>query len=224
MDKKSIGSLRRRAKKIVALLDEHYPTDVTCFLHYYEEKPWQLLIATILSAQCTDARVNMVTEVLFAKYETLEALAGAEPGELERDIHSTGFYRHKAKNILLTARMLLDEHGGALPSDMEPLLKLPGVGRKTANLIRSHIFQIPCIVVDTHVKRVSTRLGLSRHSDPDKIEFELAEVLPKDHWIAYNTQVIEHGRAVCVARGPRCGHCFLREHCGWFLNEKEKVL
>lgn len=216
MDKGTNAELKRKAENIVALLDEHYPADVTCYLHYYEEKPWQLLVATILSAQCTDARVNIVTEGLFAKYETLEALAAADPAALEREIHSTGFYRHKAKNIILSARMLLEDHSGALPSGIDELLKLPGVGRKTANLIRGHIFQIPAIVVDTHVKRVSTRLGLSRHPNPDKIEFELAGLLPEDHWIAYNTQIIAHGRGVCVARGPRCGQCFMRALCDYY--------
>ena len=199
-----------RVKIILQLLDSHYPQQI-CFLDY--EKPYELLLATILSAQCTDAQVNRVTEKLFVKYKTLDDFAGADILEMEQDVRTTGFYRNKAKNIILTSRALLERHGGELPPDMESLIKLPGVGRKTANLVRGHIFAIPSIVVDTHVGRVSRRLGLTMHTDPERVEYELMEVLPKDHWIRYNQQVITLGREICRARGPRCGACFLNKEC-----------
>lgn len=198
---------------ILATLDVLYPFDYTCFLNYDKDKPWQLLIATILSAQCTDDRVNQVTSILFKKYRSLEDFAGADFDVLTKDIHSTGFFRMKAKHIIETAHMLLSLHNGQLPSDVDVLTTLPGVGRKTANVVRGHIFRIPGIVVDTHVKRVSARLGLTRHSNPEKIEFELMEVLPKDHWIAFNQQIISHGRKVCMARNPKCSMCELSRFC-----------
>lgn len=200
-----------RTKEILKRLDTAYGTDAKCFLHY--ENPWQLLIATILSAQCTDARVNMVTKDLFQKYDSLEKFAGADIQELEQDIHSVGFYHNKAKNIIACARRLVTEYGGEVPSDMNDLLSLAGVGRKTANVVRGHIFNDPSIVVDTHVKRISRRLGLTSQSAPEKIEYDLMKVLPRDHWILYNLQIITFGRAVCMARSPRCSECFLSDLC-----------
>ncbi len=213
--------MNKKIETILALLDEHYPTDNKCYLHY--NTPWQLLIATILSAQCTDDRVNMVTADLFVKYGSLEAFAFADLGELETDIHSTGFYHHKAKHIINTAQTLLTEYGGVLPSDIQELTKLQGVGRKTANVVRGHIFNIPSIVVDTHVKRVSNKLGLAKHHDPVKIEFELMNVIPESHWIRYNTQIIAHGRKICKARKPLCGDCFLRMHCANFYGGSDEA-
>ena len=204
MDKKTI-------KEILATLDALYPFDHKCFLHYNE--PWQLLIATILSAQCTDERVNYVTDTLFKKYPTLEDFAGADFNSLSRDIHSTGFFNMKAKHIIESSQIILSNHDGDLPSEIETLVRLPGVGRKTANVIRGHIFKIPSIVVDTHVKRISFRLGLTCHTDPVKIEFELMEILPKKHWIPYNQQVITHGRKICTARSPKCESCRLNDLC-----------
>ncbi|MDR1066707.1 MAG: endonuclease III [Clostridiales bacterium] len=198
---------------VLKLLDEHYPFDFKCFLMYDKDKPWQLLFATILSAQCTDVRVNAVTKTLFKKYSTLDAFARADLTEMQRDIFSTGFYRGKAVNIISSARRLLDEHGGRVPSDLDALVKLPGVGRKTANVVRGHIFRIPSVVVDTHVKRVSKRLGFTESEDPTKIESDLMNILPEKHWIAFNQQIITHGRRVCVARRPSCGDCFLRVLC-----------
>jgi endonuclease-3 len=196
--------------KILKLLDEHYPP-VKCFLDY--ETDWQLLIATILSARCTDDRVNLVTKSLFKKYPALIDFADADIYTLENDVKSTGFYRNKAKHIKHAAAVLLTEFGGKVPSDIEKLTKLPGVGRKTANVIRCHIYNIPSIVVDTHVMRLSNRFGFVKSSDPVKIEMELYKILPVEHYIRYNAQLIAHGRAVCKAPSPKCGICFLREFC-----------
>ncbi|MDR1560510.1 MAG: endonuclease III, partial [Clostridiales bacterium] len=192
-------------------LDEIYPTDGVCYLRF--DKPWHLLIATILSAQCTDDRVNRVTPKLFAKYPDLEALSQANLSDLEECIKTTGFYHGKAVHIIYTARALLTRFGGELPESMESLTELPGVGRKTANLIRGHIFGIPSIIVDTHVKRISGKLGLTDNTDPYKIEIDLSRRLPEEHWTRYNTQIIAHGRAVCSARSPKCGVCRMSEFC-----------
>ena len=204
---------KQRAAEVCRLLNKEYGTDLRCYLEYDPEKPWQLLFATILSAQCTDERVNIVTRELFKKYPTLEAVAAADIAEFEKDIYSIGFYRNKAKNIISCANALLEDFGGEVPSDIDDLTSLPGVGRKTANVIRGNIFGINSIVVDTHVKRVSTLLGLTKDEDPVKIEFELMKLLPEDQWILYNFQVIAHGRKVCIARRPQCENCVLREAC-----------
>ncbi len=211
MKKETKKQRDERVKKILALLDEHYGTDYRCYLNH--ENAWQLLFSTILSAQCTDARVNIVTETLYKKYPDLEAFAKADLKELEQDIRSTGFYHNKAKNIIACANQLLAEHGGEVPRDLESLTKLAGVGRKTANVIRGNIFDDPSIVVDTHVKRISRHLGLTDTDDPVKAEFELMEVLPKDHWILWNIDIITLGRSICPAQRPKCAECFLREHC-----------
>ena len=200
-----------KVNKILALLDEHYPHNGKCFLNYNES--WQLLIATILSAQCTDARVNIVTEQLFKKYQSLSDFASSDLSELESDIKSTGFYHNKAKNIIMCARRLLEEYGGELPSDIDDLTSLAGVGRKTANVVRGHIFSIPSITVDTHVKRVSHRLGLTDTLDPEKAEFQLMKILPEHAWIKYNQQVISLGREICTSRKAMCEKCFLKELC-----------
>lgn len=200
-----------RVRAVMELLDEYYPTQNKCYLHYSAD--YELLIATILSAQCTDDRVNIVTESLFKKYSTLEAFAMAELSELEEDIRSTGFYHNKAKNIISACSMLLNEYNGIMPSAIEELTRLAGVGRKTANVVRSHIFNLPSIVVDTHVKRISKKLGLTDTEDPIKAEFELMKLLPKEHWIRYNTQMIAHGRKICKARKPDCENCFMSVIC-----------
>lgn len=200
-----------RTKEILKRLDEAYGTDYVCYLNH--ETPWQLLIAVILSAQCTDARVNIVTKDLFVKYNTLEKFANASLEELEQDIHSTGFYHNKAKNIISCARTLIEKHGGEVPRTLEELTALAGVGRKTANVIRGNVYGDPSIVVDTHVKRISKRLGLTEHEDPVKVEMDLMEVLPEDHWILYNIQIITFGRSVCIARSPKCEACFLSDIC-----------
>lgn len=200
-----------RVRAVMELLDEHYPTENKCYLHYSTD--YELLIATILSAQCTDDRVNIVTESLFKKYQTLEAFAMAELSELEEDIRSTGFYHNKAKNIISACSMLLNEYNGVMPSEIEELTRLAGVGRKTANVVRSHIFNLPSIVVDTHVKRISKKLGLTNTEDPVKAELELMKLLPEEHWIRYNTQMIAHGRKICKARKPDCENCFMSVIC-----------
>ncbi|HJC66145.1 MAG: endonuclease III [Lachnospiraceae bacterium] len=200
-----------RVRSILDALDREYGTDYRCYLNY--ETPWQLLIAVILSAQCTDARVNLVTADLFKKYGSLEKFAAADLKELEQDIHSTGFYHTKAKNIIACCKALLKEYGGQVPSDIKDLTGLAGVGRKTANVIRGNIYHIPSIVVDTHVKRISRKLGLAVSEDPEKIEYELMEVLPRDHWILWNIHIITLGRTICTARKPKCEECFLRQFC-----------
>lgn len=200
-----------RVEKILELLDQEYGTEYRCYLNH--ENAWQLLIAVILSAQCTDARVNIVTKDLFQKYDTLEKFANADQTELEKDIHSTGFFRMKAKNIISCARVLMERFSGEVPRTIEELTSLAGVGRKTANVIRGNIYHDPSIVVDTHVKRISRKLGFVQSSDPEKIEYELMEILPKDHWILYNIHIITLGRTICTARKPKCNECFLKEYC-----------
>ena len=202
---------QKNLQKTLNRLDDHYGTDAKCYLDH--DTPWQLLIATILSAQCTDARVNIVTATLFKKYPDIKSFADADPKELENDIHSTGFYHNKAKNIIACCRMLLEKYNGEVPSSIEELTSLPGVGRKTANVIRGNIYNEPSIVVDTHVKRVSKKLGLTTETDPVKVEYDLMKKLPKDHWILWNLQIIAHGRSICKAPKPDCDNCFLRDLC-----------
>ena len=206
--------MKKRTKEILAILDEQYGREYVCYLNY--ETPWQLLIATMLSAQCTDARVNLVTADLFQKYDTLEKFASADLKELEQDIKPTGFYHNKAKNIIACTRDLLYRFGGEVPRSMEDLTSLAGVGRKTANVIRGNIYHDPSVVVDTHVKRISGRLGLTKNEDPEKIETDLMKELPKDHWILYNIQIITFGRSICTARSPKCEQCFLQKYCKEF--------
>ncbi|MFR1114053.1 MAG: endonuclease III [Blautia sp.] len=200
-----------RTREILGLLDEKYTREYKCYLNY--ENPGQLLIATMLAAQCTDARVNVVTKDLFRKYDSMEKFAQADLGELEQDIKPTGFYHNKAKNIIGCAKRLVQDYHGEVPSGLEDLISLPGVGRKTANVIRGNIFHEPSVVVDTHVKRISRRLGLTKEADPVKIELDLMKVLPRDHWILYNIQIITFGRQICYARNPKCEECFLTGYC-----------
>lgn len=203
--------MTKRTAEILRRLDEAYGREYICYLNY--ETPWQLLIAVILSAQCTDARVNIVTKDLFVKYQTLEDFANADLKELEQDIHSTGFYHNKAKNIISCAKTLVEKHGGEVPRSIEELTALAGVGRKTANVIRGNVYHEPSVVVDTHVKRISKKLGLTKEEDPVKVEYDLMKALPKDHWILYNIQIITLGRSICTARNPKCGECFLSDLC-----------
>lgn len=202
---------QKRVIKVLEALDREYGTEYICYLNH--ETPWQLLIAVILSAQCTDARVNMVTPGLFQKYDSPEMFARADLKELEQDIHSLGFYHMKAKNIISCCRDLVEKFDGKVPETMEELTSLAGVGRKTANVIRGNIYHEPSIVVDTHVKRISKKLGFAKEEDPEKIEYELMKILPKDHWILWNIQIITLGRSICVARSPKCRECFLKEYC-----------
>ena len=202
------------SKKVVSILeklDKEYGTEYRCYLDH--DSAWQLLIATILSAQCTDARVNIVTKDLFKKYPNVEAFAKADQKELEQDIKPTGFYHNKAANIIACCKMLMEKHGGNVPDDIDELTALPGVGRKTANVIRGNIYNIPSIVVDTHVKRISYKLGITKETDPVKIEYDLMKKIPKDHWILWNIHIIRLGRTICKAVKPDCENCFLKEDC-----------
>ena len=210
--------MTKRTKEILDKLDEVYTREYKCYLNH--ETPWQLLIATMLSAQCTDARVNVVTKELFLKYKSPEDFAKADLKELEQAIHSTGFYHNKAKNIIACCRELVEKYDGQVPNDLEALTSLPGVGRKTANVIRGNIFHEPSVVVDTHVKRISKKLGFTKEEDPEKIEYDLMKVLPKEHWILYNIQIITFGREICFARSPKCEECFLTEYCNYFKGRK----
>jgi endonuclease-3 len=200
-----------RVLKVLEALDQEYGISYVCYLNH--ENPWQLLIAVILSAQCTDARVNMVTPDLFRKYDSPKKFAQADLKELEKDIHSLGFYHMKAKNIISCCQDLVEKFGGEVPRTIEELTSLAGVGRKTANVILGNVYHEPSIVVDTHVKRISRKLGFAKEEDPEKIEYELMKVLPKEHWILWNIQIITLGRSICVARNPKCGQCFLQELC-----------
>ena len=200
-----------RVKAILDAMDREYGTDHRCYLDH--ETAYELLFSTIMSAQCTDERVNKVTEKLYKKYRSLEDFAAADLEELKKDIYQTGFYNNKAKNIIACAKVLLEKYGGEGPSDIDELTSLPGVGRKTANVIRGNIYNIPSIVVDTHVKRISRKLGLTDTDDPVKAEYELMKVLPEDHWILWNIDIITLGRTICRAQNPDCEACFLRELC-----------
>ena len=200
-----------RVNDILKRLDERYP-GVTCALHH--NSAWELLVATILSAQCTDARVNMVTPVLFEKYPTPEHFAALQPEDLEDDIRSTGFFRNKSKSIVGAARKIVSDFGGEVPRTMEELLTIPGAARKTANVVLGTWFKIADgVVVDTHVQRISRRLELTKNEDPRKIEQDLMQVIPRDHWIIFSHQIIHHGRALCIARKPKCSECPLEDVC-----------
>lgn len=192
-------------------LDAEYGKEIKLFLNY--KKPYELLIATILSAQCTDKRVNEVTKSLFRKYPDLISFAEADTKDLEQDIKSCGFFKTKAKHIKASSEILISEYDGVLPSDIESLTSLPGVGRKTANVIRTHVFHIPSIVVDTHVKRVSGRLGWTREKEPVKIEFDLMKKIPEDRWCLINQDLIELGREICHSRKADCRNCFMSDIC-----------
>ena len=201
----------RRIGPILRVLRRTYP-DARTALHH--ENALQLLVATILSAQCTDARVNLVTPALFAKYKTAEDFARAEQSILETEIRSTGFFRSKAKRIREAAALLVERHGGGVPDTMDALLELPGVARKTANVVLGSWFgKSEGVVVDTHVRRVSQRLALTRQKTPEKIELDLMSVLPKKEWTAFSHRVIFHGRQVCIARRPRCPDCVVADLC-----------
>jgi endonuclease-3 len=201
---------RIRARAIARALSRTYP-DATCELDF--ASPWQLLIATILSAQCTDKMVNQVTPGLFAAYPTPAALATAKPAAVETLVKRTGFFRQKTKSIQEVARRLTETHAGAVPREMDVLTTLPGVGRKTANVVRGTAFGLPAIFVDTHVRRLSNRLGLTVSDVPDEIECDLQALLPPAGWTAFAHRLIHHGRRVCEARRPRCSACALRRWC-----------
>ena len=211
MPRETQETKRKRALKIVGLLRQHYP-NARCSLDF--KTPHQLLVATILSAQCTDERVNKVTPDLFRKYPNVKAFAEAEAAELQKAIFTTGFYVNKAKAIRISAQQLIERHGGEIPHTLEELVRLTGVGRKTGSVVLGAGFGLAeGVVVDTHVGRISRLLGLTRQSDPGWIEQDLMKVLPPSDWIVYSHMLIDHGRAICVARKPKCGECFLAKWC-----------
>jgi endonuclease III len=205
--------LAERANKILDILEQAHP-EATCALHY--RSPYELVMATILSAQCTDERVNLVTPTLFARYPTSKALARARPEDVEEIIRSTGFYRAKTKSLIGNARALVADHGGEVPRSMEAMVKLPGVGRKTASVVLGHVYDIAeGIAVDTHVLRVSNRLGIARGDDPIEVERQLMAIIPNDRWTRTTDLLIFHGRKICIARRPLCGQCPVFALCRW---------
>ena len=207
---KTSNPVRTRARRIVRILAKEYP-DARCALQH--ENPVQLLIATILSAQCTDVRVNLVTPGLFARFPNAKAFATADPRELEAAIQSTGFFRNKARNIQECCKQLITKHHGQVPKTMEELVDLPGIGRKTANVILGTAHDLPGITVDTHVRRLSRRMGLTTHTDPEKIERDLMRLIPQKEWTMFSHRMIFHGRQVCFARKPNCPGCALNKVC-----------
>lgn len=203
--------MKKKVSEIISLLEQKYP-EAPCALHY--TKDYELMIAVRLSAQCTDARVNLITPALFAAYPTLEAMANADIAHVEELIHSCGFFRQKAKDIVLACQMLLAEHGGKVPNSMEALLKLPGVGRKTANLLLGDLYGQPgSVVCDTHCIRICGRLGLSKGKEPEKVETQLRAILPPEKSSDFCHRIVLFGREVCIARSPKCGECPLSHLC-----------
>ena len=203
--------MKEKVSGIIAALEERYP-NALCALHY--GKDYELMIAVRLSAQCTDARVNMITPALFAAYPTLEAMASADIADVERYIHSCGFFRQKAKDIVLACQMLIEKHNGKVPNTMEELLKLPGVGRKTANLLLGDLYSVPgSVVCDTHCIRICGRLGLSEGKEPEKVERQLRAVLPPEKSSDFCHRIVLFGRDICTARAPKCGECPLAIFC-----------
>lgn len=215
-----VSDLKAHALEIIRRLRRAYP-DAHCALNH--SNAFELLIATILSAQCTDARVNIVTAELFRKYRGPEDYLKVSQRELEQDIHSTGFFRNKAKNIQAACRRIIDVYGGEVPRTMDEILTLGGVARKTANVVLGNAFGIASgVVVDTHVSRLSQRLGLTKNTTPEKIERDLSEIVPKRHWIMFPHWMIHHGRQICLARKPRCPECVLNDICPFFLSTIEE--
>lgn len=210
---------KENTEKILKILSETYP-DAKCALNF--NSPYELLISTILSAQCTDVRVNQVTEELYKKYNTPEKIISLTEEELGEKIRSCGFYKNKSKNILGATRAILEEHNGEVPNTMEELIKLPGVGRKTANVVLSNAFGVPAIAVDTHVFRVSNRLGISKGDTPDQVEKGLMENVPREMWSDAHHYIIFHGRQICKARKPNCEQCPLAPHCEYFNSAVEE--
>lgn len=203
--------MKKKALAVINILKEQYP-DAPCALHY--QKDYELMIAVRLSAQCTDARVNLVTPALFAAYPTLEAMAAASIADVENYIHSCGFYRQKAKDIVLACQMLLEKHNGKVPDTMQALLELPGVGRKTANLLLGDLYGQPgSVVCDTHCIRICGRLGLSQGKEPEKVEQQLRKILPPEESSDFCHRIVLFGRDICIARSPKCEQCPLSVHC-----------
>jgi len=208
--RENLSKKRERVLQIIKIFDKVYG-EAPCTLDF--TTPLQLLIATQLAAQCTDLRVNIVTKDLFVKYRSVEDFAKADLREIEQDVKSTGFYRNKAKNIIACCQRIIDEFGGEVPDNLEDLLTLAGVGRKTANLVLGDIFGVPGVVVDTHATRISNLLGLTKHQDPYKIELDLQKVVPRDRWGKFCRQMVFHGREYCIARRPKCDVCPISGYC-----------
>lgn len=204
---------KNKVEKIIEKLEQEFPNAKIRLNH---SNPFELLVATILSAQCTDERVNLVTSELFKKYRTPFDFANLKNEELERLIYSTGYYKSKAKHIIESSKLIIEKFNGNVPDTMESLLQLPGVGRKTANVILSHSFSKPGIVVDTHVIRITNRLGLVDTKDPKKIEFQLMKIVPKDKWVVFTHLLISHGRKYCISRRPKCDQCPINGYCNYF--------
>ncbi len=209
----SIRDLKEKARKVLRFLKKNYP-DAKCHLVF--KNAGELLVGSILSAQCTDKRVNMVTPGLFRKYPDLDAFSQASEEELQNEIRSTGFYKNKAKAIISCSRQIVQTHAGKVPCEMEDLVRLPGVGRKTANVIIGNHFRKPGIIVDTHIMRLSRRIGLTRNSDPVKIEFDLRECIPEKDWTFFSNSLGDHGRTICKARKPLCSECGISGICLYF--------
>ena len=210
--------MEEKVASIIKALKEAYP-DPMCALHYRQD--YQLMIAVRLSAQCTDERVNLVTPALFERFPTLDAFAEADIAEVEQYVHSCGFYKHKARDIVLACQMLRDEYGGKVPGTMEELLRLPGVGRKTANLLLGDLYRVPgSVVCDTHCIRISNLLGLAQGKEPEKVERQLRDILPPEESSDFCHCIVLHGRAVCVARKPQCANCTLTPWCDHFHSAK----
>jgi endonuclease-3 len=205
--------IKEKIFHILKVLCQAYP-NAQLALHF--SNAYELLVATILSAQCTDERVNQVTPALFKKYPHARALAEADLAELENDIRATGFYHNKAKSLKGCAQALIERYGGEVPPDLDGLVRLPGIGRKTANVVLGASYGIPGIVVDTHVSRVSQRLGVTHNTDPVKIEFDLMKIIPKDRWTLFSHQIILHGRQICIARKPLCERCPVSAWCDYY--------
>ena len=208
--KKSLSALKDRAAAVLAILRKQYP-DATCSLDF--KNPLQLMVSTILAAQCTDERVNIVTKDLFKRFKTPGDFLAVPPEELEKAIHSCGFYRQKAKSIRNACGKIIDLYGGKVPGTMEELVTLDGVGRKTANVILGECFGVPGVIVDTHCTRLNNRLGFTRNADPVKIEQDIMKIVPKENWNIFSHCLVFHGRAICIARAPLCSQCPVRHLC-----------
>lgn len=204
---------KEQAKKIVNRLKKEYGSEIPIYLNYHKNKQYEFLFAVMLSAQCTDERVNIVTKELYKKYKSLKDFASADVKQFEKDIYATGFYKNKARGIIGTANILIEKYNGKVPDKFDELIKLPGVGRKTANVVLGNLYGIPSMAVDTHVNRISNKLFTLNEKDPDKVCDILEEIINKKDWTLWNTHIIALGRSICTARNPKCTECFIKDLC-----------
>lgn len=204
---------KEQSRKIVSRLKKAYGSEIPIYLNYHKNKPYEFLFAVMLSAQCTDERVNIVTKDLYKKYKTLNDFASVDVKQLEKDIYTTGFYKNKARGIIGSARILIEKYNKKVPNKFEDLIKLPGVGRKTANVVLSHLFNIQSMAVDTHVNRISNKLFTLNEKNPDRVCELLEDIVDKKNWTLWNTHIIALGRSICTARNPKCLECFLKDLC-----------